>query len=42
MTRDRLLAHDEVAARDKCSLDLFWLRDESLEDSASLPMPGDN
>jgi type I restriction enzyme M protein len=25
--------------RDKCSLDLFWLRDESLEDSASLPDP---
>jgi hypothetical protein len=24
---------------DKCSLDLFWLRDESLEDSASLPDP---
>ena len=30
---------DEIAARDKCSLDLFWLRDESLEDSASLPDP---
>lgn len=28
-----------IAARDKCSLDLFWLRDESLEDSASLPDP---
>jgi hypothetical protein len=23
----------------RCSLDLFWLRDESLEDSASLPEP---
>jgi type I restriction enzyme M protein len=30
---------DEIVARDKCSLDLFWLRDESLEDSASLPEP---
>jgi type I restriction enzyme M protein len=30
---------EEIAARDKCSLDLFWLRDESLEDSASLPDP---
>jgi type I restriction enzyme M protein len=27
------------SSRDKCSLDLFWLRDESLEDSASLPDP---
>lgn len=26
-------------ARDKASLDIFWLRDESLEDSASLPEP---
>jgi type I restriction enzyme M protein len=26
-------------SRDKASLDLFWLRDESLEDSANLPDP---
>jgi type I restriction enzyme M protein len=26
-------------ARDKVSLDIFWLRDESLEDSANLPAP---
>ena len=26
-------------ARDTVSLDLFWLRDESLEDSASFPDP---
>lgn len=25
--------------RDKVSLDIFWLKDESLEDSASLPDP---
>ena len=25
--------------RDKLSLDLFWIKDESLEDSASLPDP---
>jgi type I restriction enzyme R subunit len=31
--------YDEILARDKVSLDLFWLRDESLEDSASLPEP---
>jgi len=26
-------------ARDKVNLDIFWLRDESLEDSANLPDP---
>lgn len=31
--------YEEITARDKVSLDLFWLRDESLEDSASLPEP---
>lgn len=30
---------DEIVARDKASLDLFWLRNESLEDSANLPEP---
>ena len=25
--------------RDKVNLDIFWLRDESLEDSANLPEP---
>ena len=37
--RWRPYAYDEILARDKVSLDLFWLRDESLEDSASLPEP---
>jgi len=37
--RWRPYTHDEILARDKVSLDLFWLRDESLEDSASLPDP---
>ena len=37
--RWRAFDYDELVARDKCSLDLFWLRDESLEDSASLPEP---
>lgn len=27
-------------ARDKASLDIFWLKDDSLEDSANLPEPG--
>ena len=26
-------------ARDKANLDIFWLRDESLEDTANLPDP---
>ena len=28
-----------LMARDKVNLDIFWLRDESLEDSANLPSP---
>lgn len=31
--------YEELAKRDKFSLDIFWLRDESLEDSANLPDP---
>jgi len=40
-TSGRWRAYDyaDLVARDKCSLDLFWLRDESLEDSANLPEP---
>lgn len=37
--RWRPYRYEEIFARDKVSLDLFWLRDESLEDSASLPDP---
>ena len=37
--RWRPYTYDEILGRDKVSLDLFWLRDESLEDSASLPEP---
>lgn len=37
--RWRPYSYEEILARDKVSLDLFWLRDESLEDSASLPEP---
>ena len=32
--------YDELLARDKVSLDIFWLRDESLEDTDNLPAPG--
>lgn len=37
--RFRRYGYDELARRDKTSLDLFWLRDESLEDSSTLPEP---
>ncbi len=37
--RWRSFTHDELLARDKTSLDIFWLRDESLEDSDNLPDP---
>mgnify|MGYP005853646447 CR=1 FL=1 len=37
--RWRAYSYEELIARDKASLDVFWLRDESLEDSASLPDP---
>lgn len=33
-------SYDELVARDKASLDIFWLRDESLEDTDNLPPPG--
>jgi hypothetical protein len=36
--RWRPYTYEEILARDKVSLDLFWLRDESLE-AASLPEP---
>jgi len=37
--RWRAYSYDELIGRDKASLDVFWLRDESLEDSANLPDP---
>ena len=30
----------DVIKRDKVNLDIFWLKDESPEDSANLPEPG--
>ena len=30
---------DELLARDKTNLDIFWLRDDSLEDIDNLPPP---
>ena len=37
--RFRRFSYDELIKRDKASLDIFWLRDESMEDTASLPPP---
>jgi type I restriction enzyme M protein len=37
--RWRAFTYDELLARDKVNLDIFWLRDESLEDSDNLPDP---
>jgi type I restriction enzyme M protein len=37
--RFRAFSYDELVARDKASLDIFWLRDESLEDTENLPAP---
>jgi type I restriction enzyme M protein len=37
--RWRSYTYDELSSRDKASLDIFWLRDDSLEDSANLPEP---
>lgn len=37
--RWRAFDYAELVARDKANLDIFWLRDESLEDSAHLPAP---
>jgi type I restriction enzyme M protein len=36
----RRFSYDELMARHKVSLDILWLRDESLEDTANLPPPG--
>jgi len=37
--RFRAFSCDQLMQRDKVSLDIFWLRDESLEDSRNLPAP---
>lgn len=37
--RFRVFTYNELIERDKANLDIFWLRDESLEDSANLPAP---
>ena len=34
--------YDELTKRDKVNLDIFWLKDEALEESANLPAPGNH
>jgi len=38
--RFKAFTYDELIKRDKVNLDIFWLKDEALEDSANLPAPG--
>src|SRR5437879_9104390 len=37
--RFKCFAYEDLLKRDKVNLDIFWLKDESLEDSANLPDP---
>lgn len=37
--RWRVFEYEELLKRDKVNLDLFWLKDESLEDAEELPKP---
>jgi len=37
--RWRSFTYEELAKRDKMNLDIFWLKDRSLEDSEDLPEP---
>ncbi len=37
--RFRAFTYTDLIQRDKANLDIFWLKDDSLEDSANLPAP---
>ena len=37
--RWRSFTYEELIKRDKANLDIFWLKDDSLEDSENLPDP---
>lgn len=37
--RWRCFEYDELIKRDKCNLDISWIKDKSLEDSENLPEP---
>ena len=38
--RFKSFSYDELDKRDKANLDIFWLKDEALEESSNLPEPG--
>ena len=38
-SRFRRFAHAELIARDKINLDIFWLKDDTLDDPDLLPPP---
>jgi type I restriction enzyme M protein len=38
--RFKSFSYEDLVKRDKANLDIFWLKDDSLEDSANLPDPG--
>jgi type I restriction enzyme M protein len=37
--RFRFFSYDELMARDKASLDIFWMKDDSLDNLDDLPPP---
>ncbi len=37
--RWKAFTYDEIIARDKTNLDIFWMKDDSLEDADNLPAP---
>ena len=37
--RFKSFSYDELTKRDKLNLDIFWLKDDALEESANLPAP---
>jgi len=37
--RFKAFSYDDLIARDKTNLDIFWLKDDSLEDVDALPAP---
>jgi type I restriction enzyme M protein len=37
--RFKTFTYDELTKRDKVNLDIFWLKDDALEESANLPAP---
>jgi type I restriction enzyme M protein len=37
--RFKPFTYDDLLKRDKVNLDIFWLKDDALEESANLPAP---